>query len=195
MGLLKSKGAQKIRASTRPDYGYIPKLLKKWGFEITEESGKRVLLSASKLAASDYSKPDYIYELDLKEEKHLAKFKKAYLKARTEVTEENFDQTMETFKERDLTISCILAKKDELLSYGLLYKGDRPERCFMSSIPVFNADHAYILKDIFDFLVNKAKEKGHEEIYHILVNEENENLYKDMGIEFTPSHRYELNLE
>ena len=195
MGLLKTKGAQSIRASTRPDYGYIPKLLEKWGFEKKEETGRRALLSASKLADSKYTKPDYIKELDLNDDKHLEKFKKYYLKARTEVTKENFDQTMQTFRERDLTISCIIAKKDDVLSYGLLYKGDQPNRSFMSSIPIFKEGHEYILKDILDFLVNLAKKEGYEEINHILVDQDNEKLYKDLGIEFSPSYRYELSLD
>ena len=195
MELLKSKGAQKIRAYARPTYGYIPELLEKWGFEKKEESNKRAILSASKFADSKYTKPDHIYEIDLNEEKGLAKFKKYYLKARTNVTEENFDETMKTFKERELTISCIIAKKDEVLSYGLLYKAQQPKRCFISSIPVFSKDHEYILKEVFDFLVNKAKEEGYEEIYHGLVDEENEKLYKKIGIEFTPNFRYELKLD
>lgn len=195
IGLLKSKGAKAIRASTRPENGYIPDLLEKWGFEKKEESGRRVILSSSKLADPKYSKADYIKEINLNEEKGLSLFKKAYLSARTDVTEENFDQTMKTFAERELTISCVLAKKDEILSYGLLYKADQPKRSFLSSIPVLKKGNEYVLKEILDFMVNKAKEKGYEEIYHNLVNMEYEKLYKEIGIEFSPSFRYELKLD
>jgi ribosomal protein S18 acetylase RimI-like enzyme len=194
ISVLKEKGAQKIRAYARPEYGYIPKLLKKWGFEKTEETGKRIILKAKDFVDDKFEKPDYFYELDLKDDKHLEKFKKAYLKARTEVTEENFDQTMATFRERELTISCVIAKKDEILSYGLFYKADQPGRSFLSSIPVFNKEHKYILKEMVTFMANKAKKEGYEEIYHGLVDEENEDLYKKMGIEFAPSARYELKL-
>ena len=44
-------------------------------------------------------------------------------------------------------------------------------------------------------MANKAVEKGYEEIYHGLVDEEREELYKKMGIEFTSSFRYELKLD
>ncbi|MHA1954041.1 MAG: hypothetical protein ACW96U_08855, partial [Candidatus Heimdallarchaeaceae archaeon] len=191
----KSKGAQKIRVFSRPEYGYIPELLEKWGFEKVEETGKRIILSAKDFADKEFAKPDYFHELDLNDDKGLAKFKKFYLKARTEVTEENFDQTMKTFRERNLTIACVVAKKDEALSYGLLYKADQPKRSFLSSIPVFNKDHKYILKEMVVFMANKALKEGYEEIYHGLVDEENEKLYKKIGIEFTPSFRYELKLD
>jgi hypothetical protein len=194
MEVLKEKGAQKIRAFARPEYGYIPDLLKKWGFKKTEETGKRIILKAKDFADSKFDKPDYFYELDLKDDKHLEKFKKFYLKARTEVTEENFDQTMLAFRERELTISCVIAKKDEALSYGLLYKADQPGRSFLSSIPIFSKDYEYILKEMLTFMANKAKEGGYEEIYHGLVDQENEELYKKMGIEFSPTFRYELDL-
>ena len=193
--LLKSKGAQKIRVNARPEYGYIPELLEKWGFEKKEETGKRIVLSASKFADSKFTKPDYFHELDLNDDEGLAKFKKVYLKARTEVTEENFDQTMKMFRERELTISCVVAKKDEVLSYGLLYKADQPKRSFMSSIPVFSKDHEYILKEMVVFMATKALKEGYEEIFHQLVDQDNEKLYKKIGIEFTPSFRYELKLD
>ncbi len=195
IGLLKSKGAQAIYANSRPENGYIPDLLKKWGFEQKEETGKRVILSASKLADPKYTQPDYIKEINLNEEKGLSKFKKVYLKARKEVKEENFDETMKTFQDRNLTISCVIAKKDEVLSYGLLYKAEQPKRSFMSSIPIFDEKHQYVLKDMVDFMTNKAKETGYEEIYHQLVDADKEDLYKEMGIEFTPSYRYELKLD
>ncbi len=195
IGLLKSKGAQAIYAYSRPENGYIPDLLKKWGFEITEETGKRTILSASKLAKKDYKAPDYIKELDLKKDEHLAKFKKLYLKARKEVEEANFDETMKTFRERDLTISLVIAKKDDAVSYGLLYKAEQPERSFLSSIPVFDEKKGFILKEVFDYMVHKANKEGYEEIYHALVDAENEKIYKEMGIEFSPSHRYELKLD
>ncbi len=195
MGVLKEKGAQKIRVYSRPEYGYIPELLEKWGFKKVEESGKRVILSANKFVDKEFGKPEHFHELDLNDDKHLAKFKKYYLKARTEVDEENFDQTMKTFRERDLTISCVIAKKDEVLSYGLLYKADQPKRSFLSSIPVFSKDHEYILKEMVVFMANKAKKEGYEDIYHGLVDQENEKLYKKIGIEFTPSFRYELKLD
>ncbi|MCE7747104.1 MAG: hypothetical protein GPJ51_01815 [Candidatus Heimdallarchaeota archaeon] len=195
IGLLKEKGAQSIYTHSRLEHGYIPKLLEKWGFEKKDAGGKRAILSASKMVDSKYEEPNYIKELDLKDDKHLEKFKKFYLKARKEVKEEQFDETMKIFRERDLTISCVIAKKDEVLSYGLLYKTDQPKRSFLSSIPVFNEDHSYILKEILDYMVNKAHNKGYEEIYHSLVDEEREELYKKMGIEFTPSFRYELKLD
>ncbi len=195
IGVLKSKGAQAIRTSSRPEYGYIPELLKEWGFENKEETGRRAIISTSKLADPKYTKPDYFKEIDLKNEKDLNLFKKVYLKARTEVTKENFDETMKIFAERDLTISCIIAKKDEIISYGLLYKADQPKRSFMSSIPVFKENHGYVLKDIVNFMVNKAKETGYEEIYHQLVDLKNEKFYDETGIEFTPSYRYELKFD
>ncbi|MHA1200269.1 MAG: hypothetical protein ACTSQF_13165 [Candidatus Heimdallarchaeaceae archaeon] len=195
IGLLKEKGAQKIRAYTRPEHGYIPKLLEKWGFEKKEETGKRALLSSSKLVDPKYEEPDYFQELDLKKDEDLLKFKEVYLKSRKEVKPEDFDETMNLFRERDLTISCVLLKKDEVLSYGLLYKSDLPKRSFMSSIPVFDEEHQYVLKEVFNYLVNKAYHKGYEEIYHALVDQEREELYKKMGIEFTPSFRYELKLD
>ena len=196
MGLLKEKGAQKIRAFARPEYGYIPKLLKKWGFEKKEETpGKRAIFSSNKFADSKFDKPEYFHELDLNDDKHLEKFKKYYLKARTNVTEENFSQTMDTFRERDLTISCVIAKKDEVLAYGLLYKADgQPKRSFLASIPIFNKEHEYLIKEMVTFFSNKAKEGGYEEIFHGLVDEENEELYKKMGLEFSSSNRYELAL-
>ena len=192
LGVLKEKGAQAIYANSRPEHEYIPKLLEKWGFEKKDATGKRVILSSSKLANPEYKEPDYFKEVDLNEDEGLKKFKKVYLKARKEVKEENFDETMKTFRERDLTISCIIAKKDEVLSYGLLYKADQPKRSFLSSIPIFSEEHKYILKEVLDYMINKAKEKGYEEVYHTLVDEENEKLYKKMGIEFSPSYRYEL---
>jgi len=195
MEALKSKGAQKIRAFARPEYGYIPELLEKWGFEKKEETGKRIILDASKFADSKFTKPDYFYEIDLNDDKGLAKFKKYYLKARTEVKEENFNETMKNFRERDLTISCVIAKKDEVLSYGLLYKAAQPKRSFLSSIPIFSKDHEYVLKEMLTFMANKALKEGYEEIYHGLVDQENEKLYKDIGIEFSPSYRYELSLD
>lgn len=193
--LLKSMGAQAIYAYNRLENGYIPDLLKKWGFEQKEEAGRRVILSASKLANPKYMQPDYLKEIDLNEDKDLSKFKKVYLKARKEVEEANFDETMKMFRERDLTISCVIAKKDEVLSYGLLYKADQLKRSFLSSIPIFNEEHEYVLKDVFDFMVNKAKEKGYDKIYHQLVDEEREKLYSDMEIEFSPNYRYELKLD
>ncbi len=195
MGLLKEKGAKAIYTSSRPEHGYIPDLLEKWGFEKKDAGGKRVILSASKFSDPEYKEPDYFKELDLNDDEGLKKFKKVYLKARKEVKEEDFDSTMKQFRERDLTISCIVAKKDEVLSYGLLYKADQENRSFLSSIPIFNEEHKYILKEVFDYMVNKATEKGYEEIYHALVDEEREELYKDMGIEFSPSFRYELKLD
>ena len=51
------------------------------------------------------------------------------------------------------------------------------------------------MKEILDYMVNKAHKEGYEEIYHALVDEEREELYKKMGIEFTPSFRYELKLD
>ena len=196
IGLLKSKGAQAVYAYSRPEHGYISDLLEKWGFEKQkEELGKRVILLSKEFASKDYTAPDYIYELDLKDEKDLSKFKEVYLKARKEVKPEDFDSTMKLFQEQDLTISCVLLKKDEVLSYGLLYKGGEPGRSFMSSIPIFNKEHEHVLKEVFDYLVNKANDGGYEEIYHQLADEERESLYKDMGIEFTPNHRYELKLD
>ena len=195
IGLLKERGAKKIRGYSRPEHGYIPELLEKWGFEKKEETGRRALLSASKLSDPAYEIPDYIKELDLSKDEDLEVFKKAYLKARTEVKPEDFDNTMKVFRERELTISCIILKKDELLSYGLLYKADVPGRAFMSSIPIFNEEHSYVLKDVIDFLAYKAFKGDYKEIYHQLVNVEQEPMYKEMGIEFTPGYRYELNLE
>ena len=125
----------------------------------------------------------------------MSKFKEVYLKARKEVKPEDFDSTMKIFQEKYLTISCILLKKDEVLSYGLLYKGGQPDRSFMSSIPIFNEEHEYVLKEVFDYLVNKAKNEGYEEIFHQLVDEEREKLYKEMDIEFTPNYRFELKLD
>jgi len=134
MGLLKERGVKKVRTYSRPDHGYIPELLKKWGFEKVEEveRGKRTVLSSSKLADKKYEAPEYIKELDLNKDEHLAKFKKVYMKARPEVEEENFDSTMQIFRDRDLTISCVILKKDKVLSYGLLYKADEPNRSFLS---------------------------------------------------------------
>jgi len=195
IGLLKSKGAQAVYAYSRSDNGYIPDLLKKWGFEQKETAGNRVILKASELASKDYKAPDYIKELDLKNDEHLAKFKKLYLKARKEVEEANFDETMKTFRERDLTISLVIAKKDETVSYGLLYKAEQPKRSFLSSIPVFDQEHKFILKEVFDYMVHKAKKEGYEEIYHALVDQENEETYKKFGVEFSPSNRYELKLD
>ncbi|MHA1590902.1 MAG: hypothetical protein ACTSUP_00190 [Candidatus Heimdallarchaeaceae archaeon] len=195
IGLLKSKGAEVIRANSRPEHGYISELLEKWGFEKKEAAGRRVILSSSELANPTYEEPDYIKEINLNEDEGLGIFKEVYLKSRKEVKAEDFDNTMKMFRERDLTISCIIAKKDEVLSYGLLYKGDLPERSFMSAIPIFNKDHSYVLKDMVDYLANKAFKGGYKEIYHQLVDEEKEKMYKEMGIEFTPSYRYELKLD
>ncbi|MHA1515579.1 MAG: hypothetical protein ACTSPF_08595 [Candidatus Heimdallarchaeaceae archaeon] len=195
LGLLKSKGAEVIRANSRPEHGYISELLEKWGFEKKEAAGRRVILSSSELANPTYEEPDYIKEINLNEDEGLGIFKEVYLKSRKEVKAEDFDNTMKMFRERDLTISCIIAKKDEVLSYGLLYKGDLPERSFMSAIPIFNKDHSYVLKDMVDYLANKAFKGGYKEIYHQLVDEEKEKMYKEMGIEFTPSYRYELKLD
>ncbi|OLS32131.1 MAG: hypothetical protein HeimAB125_12060 [Candidatus Heimdallarchaeota archaeon AB_125] len=195
IGLLKSKGAQAVYAYSRSDNGYIPDLLKKWGFEQKEAAGNRIILKASKFASKDYKAPDYFKELDLNNDEHLAKFKKIYLKARKEVEEANFDETMKMFRERDLTISLVIAKKDEAVSYGLLYKAEQDKRSFLSSIPVFDQKHKFILKEVFDYMVNKAKKEGYEEIYHALVDQENEGVYKKMGVEFSPSYRYELKLD
>ncbi len=195
IGLLKSKGAKAIRANSRQEHGYIPDLLGKWGFEKKEETGRRAILSSSEHAVPAYDKPDYIKEINLNEDEGLSTFKEVYLKARKEVKSEDFDNTMKLFREKDLTISCIIAKKDEVLSYGLLYKGDLPERSFMSSIPIFNKEHNYVLKDIVNYLVNKAFKAGYKEIYHQLIDEEKEKMYSEMGIEFTPSYRYELKLD
>ncbi len=195
ISLLKSKGAQAIRASSRPDHGYIPELLEKWGFEKKDGQGHRAILFTDKFVKKEYTKPDYVYEVDLKEEKGLEKFKKAYLKARTEVTEENFAQTMKLFEERDLTISCIILKKDKLLSYGLFYKSDNPKRSFLSSIPIFEKGHEHVINDVLAYTFNKAKELGIEEIYHNIVELDYEKLYKKLGIEFSPSFRYELHFD
>ena len=195
ISILKEKGAQKIRAYARPEFGYIPELLEKWGFEKKEGAGKRVILRAKDFAPKDYKEPEYFEELDLKDDKDLTKFKEFYLKARKEVKEEDFDNTMKIFRERDLTISCVLLKKDEVLSYGLLYKAEQPRRSFLSSIPVFDEEKPEVIKKVFSYMVNKAVENGYEEIYHALVDEEREELYKKMGIEFTPSFRYELEVD
>ena len=196
IGLLKSKGAQAIRTSSRPDYGYIPDLLEKWGFKKTkDDDGFRAILNITKFADSKYKKPDYIKEINLNNDKDLKLFKDIYLKARTEVKSEDFDNTMKLFRENDLAISCVIALKEKVLSYGLLYKAGQPERAFLSSIPIFDSKHEYALKDVFDFMINKANIKGCKEIYHILVEREKEEIYKKMGIEFTPSFRYELKLD
>ena len=195
IGLLKEKGAQKIRAYSRPDHGYIPDLLEKWGFEKTEEGGKRAILKAEDFVPKDYKIPEYIKELDLNKDEHLEKFKKVYLKARKEVKEEDFDNTMKLFRERDLPISCVLVKKDKILSYGLLYKAEQPEKSFLSSIPVFDEEKPEVIKKVIAYMAHKAVEKGYKEIYHALVDQEREELYQKMGIEFTPSFRYELKLD
>ncbi len=195
ISLLKSKGAQKIRVNSRLEHGYIPELLEKWGFERKEEIGRRAILSSSKLSDPAYEIPDHIKEIDLNNDEDLEIFKKVYLKARKEVKPEDFDNTMKLFRERDLTISCIIAKKDEVLSYGLLYKTDHPDRCFLSSIPIFNKEHSYALKDVLDYLAYKAFKGDYKEIFHALVDEERVPLYKELGIEFTPGYRYELKLD
>ena len=195
IGLLKSRGAQAVYAYTRPEFGYIPELLEKWGFEKKEETGKRVILSTEKLIDVSYKAPDYIKEIDLKTDEGLELFKKYYLKARKEVEEENFNNTMKTFRENDLTISCVIAKKNKVLSYGLLYKSDQEGRSFMSSIPIFDTEHSYVLKDVFDYLIHQASKKGYKEVYHALVDADKEEIYKEMGIEFSPSYRYELKLD
>ena len=60
---------------------------------------------------------------------------------------------------------------------------------------IFMSLIGYVLKDIVDFMVNKAKETGYEEIFHLLVDKENEKFYDETGVEFTPSYRYELKLD
>ncbi|MBY9000043.1 MAG: hypothetical protein KGD64_03945 [Candidatus Heimdallarchaeota archaeon] len=192
-GLLKSRGAKGVYAYSWPENGYIPELLEKWGFEKKDPFNKRAILSSSKFSDPAFEEPDYIKELNLKDDGDLSKFKEVYLKARTDVKAEDFDSTMKTFRERDLTISCILAKKgDEVLSYGLLYKDDLPERSYMSSIPIFNKEHGYVLKDIVDYLAYKAFKGGHKDIYHQLIDDDKEKMYNEMGIEFSANYRYEL---
>lgn len=46
-------------------------------------------------------------------------------------------------------------------------------------------------EDVLDFMVNKAKETGYEEIYHPLADMENKKFYKETRIEFSPSYRME----
>ena len=47
----------------------------------------------------------------------------------------------------------------------------------MSSIPIFNEEHTYVLKDVIDYLAYKAFKGDYKEIYHALVDQENEKLY------------------
>ena len=195
IGLLKEKGAQKIRAFSRPEYGYIPELFEKWGFDKSEAGGKRAIFKAKDFVPKDYTEPDYFKELDLNKDEDLERFKEVYLKARKEVKKEDFDNTMNTFREQDLTISCVLVEKDKVLSYGLLYKSGQPKRSFLSSIPIFDEEKPEVIKKVLTYMANKAVEKGYEEIYHGLVDEEREELYNKMGIEFTSSFRYELKLD
>lgn len=194
---LKSKGVQAIRTDIMSGWGPMPRMLKKLGFEEKETLAMRTLFATNDLVDSNFAKPDYIIDLDVKE--HMEIFIEAAHSLRN-VPKENLERTYNYFIENDMIYSSVIVKiNNEIVSYGMIYEGakyegDTIKRAFLSRIPVKEGKE-HVFKEVFQYLVNRAKELDIDLIWHQIDDNAKSEMYSGLSIEFEPYYRLTLKLD
>ena len=190
LDLLKSRGVEVVRTNLKPGMGNLEEIYERWGFGERTKLDYSVIFPVEQYLVKEYTKPDYIIDIDFNTQKDLL------IEAIHLVDNQPKD---EIAKRLDSNISnnrlfgAVVAKKDEQISaYTLLFTGNKPERSFMFPIAVIKDPSEQLIKDIFQFSVQKAFESKKKFLYHQVRNFDLMNFYNDLNLEFVPSFNYIL---
>ena len=194
---MKVKGAQAIRSFAMPGWGETIQILIRHGFGEKKLLSYATMIPVDSLVKDNYQKPVHIEELLLPREKQ--KIIKLIVEASNqpkEVVENYFDELMWA----DAIPSCAIIYKEGVPSFGYLAKGlrylDIPGRIFLSFTPVVTDEIKHLFKDIikdgFEFFAQKAKEAGYDTLWYEARDEENVELYQELGFKMDPTYGFTL---
>ncbi|NHJ41008.1 MAG: hypothetical protein FK731_13335 [Asgard group archaeon] len=189
---LKARGVKIISTSIKPGMGNLREILERWGFGERTIMDYSVIFPIKEYVNSKYQKPDYIIDIDFDTDLEL--LVNAIYNQGSQ-TKEYVTKRLEAQINNNRVFAAVVAKKDEkILSYGLLYHGNRPERAFMSSISLQKNENGNLIKDIFYFLVEKANKFDKSFLYHQITDFSLMEHYTDLNLKFVPSYKYILRL-
>jgi len=190
LDLLKSRGVEVVRTNLKPGMGNLEEIYERWGFGERTTLDYSVIFPAEKYITKDYIKPDYIVDIDFNTQKDLL-IEAIHLADNQ--SKEEIAQRLDSIISNNRLFGAVVAKKEEqILAYTLLYTGNKPEKSFMFPIEVIKEPSEQLIKEIFQFSVQKAFESKKKLLYHQIKNFDLKDFYNNLNLEFVPSYSYLL---
>ncbi|MFX1253357.1 MAG: hypothetical protein ACFFCZ_17240 [Promethearchaeota archaeon] len=194
---LKERGVEAIRTTTMPGWGPMPKMLEKLGFGEQKFLAMRTIFETDAIDVSTFQKPEYIQVVDIIKDREI--LKKTIHSARGTPLEE-IDSTLNYFATHDMYYVGVVVNTELVTTYGMLYEGpnyegDTIKRAFISRIPFSKEVDKQILKEVFLYLVYKAKEMNIDLLWHQIADNVPLEYYDDLSLKFEPFYEYVLRLK
>ena len=190
LDLLKSRGVEVVRTNLKPGMGNLEEIYERWGFSERTILDYSVIFPVEQYVSKEYTKPDYIKDIDLNAQKDLL-IEAMHLA--DDQPKEEIAKRLESLISNNRIFGAIVAKKeDQIIAYTILMTGNKPERSFMFPIAIIKEPSEQLIKDIFQFSVQKAYESNKEFLYHQIRDFDLKNYYNDLNLGFVPSYSYLL---
>ena len=190
---LKARGVKIIRTNLKPGMGNLAEILERWGFGEKVIMDYSVIFKIEDYANPDYQKPDYLIDINLDTDKEL--LIEAICSDGKRTKEEMSKRLDALIKNNRIVAAAVIRENEEFLTYSMIITGNKPERAFMTSLPVFKTLNEKHIKDIFTFLVNKAHKAEKVFLYHQITDFDLKDFYEELDLKFVPSYKYLLKLE
>jgi hypothetical protein len=193
--ILKDKGANIIRAIAMPGWGSQIPILERWGFNERVILSQVTIFPTSLHFKSDFSKPDYIQEIDINQNKEqlITTICKVH-----SITKDDFPSHYENMlADNEFVAGGIVDTKDYTL-FGFLSKGcdyiEMPDRLFFTMEfkieESSKIDFESKIVEYFNFISNIAQNAGYKNLWYQIVNLDKVNYLKKLNLKFDPCYRY-----
>ncbi|MFX0064020.1 MAG: hypothetical protein ACFFC7_17760 [Candidatus Hermodarchaeota archaeon] len=193
---LKERGVEAIRTTTMPGWGPMTKMLEKLGFGEQKLLAMRTIFETKDIDVSNFQEPEQIQIVDIIKDRNL--IKETVHSARGLPFEE-IDRIIDYYITQDEYYTGVVVNTDLVTSYGMLFKGPKYEgdtikRAIISMIPIEEVNKQ-ILKEIFLYLVYKAKEMNIDLLWHQPADNVSLDYYSELNLKFEPFYEYVLRLK